>query len=140
MSVPAFITTVALIIALLFILIQIFLSRRPFFLWCMLTPLVLLAWFFISVTDRIQLPFDLTVNEACRHAFTQVSGFALLAAIVIYVVCRLSLYLQKKRRERRKAERLAAKRIQQARLAAQQAQGPEDVFDNSIYTTPPERK
>lgn len=114
---------------ILFVLVQWFLSLRPFFLWGLLMPLLFgLLWYAVTARPDF-LPFAaISFNEGALALYARVGRLGLLFSLALFALCRAAMLLKKGVRSRARQRRVEEKRQRQLREAATMAAGePENL-------------
>lgn len=109
------------LLVVIFVLLQIFLSLRPFFVWGLITPLIFgFVWFYFGAGSGVIPIVDLELNQAAMDFYVQIGRLGVLVGLAILVLCRLALLARRSYLRKRREQRLALKREreQRAREAA----------------------
>ena len=140
-----FYVTVAIVAMIaLFMLMQWFLSLRPGRLWGLVMPAVFLVMLIVSQTHSINAMFGfletklgIVFNSTAYAAYTRIAVIGLLISLLIYGVGQWYLHMKRKYMERKRAERLAAKKAAQAREREKSFHKAEMEGDfSSIFNSP----
>ena len=106
-----------LVIALLFVLIQIFLSLRPGKIWGLVLPAGFLLLVGMSVLNCLPEVMGITYNEVARRIYIIVGLLGIAVFLVIYALGRLRVQAREAERRRRYEAYLEAKRARERQAA-----------------------
>ena len=98
---------------LLFLLVQWFLSVRPWFIWGLLMPLLFGAIWYVVQNPPDILPIADFFGAEAVDLFSEICRLGLLLSLVVYVLCRATMLLKKAIRARRKQRRVEERRLRQ---------------------------
>ncbi len=115
MSLSLFVVVIS--VALIFILIQLFLSLRPSPVWGLVLPCGFLLWLGMTLMDKLPQPESLGIqyNDMARRLYLLVSLGGLVVFLVIYAIGRSITHIREAENRRRYEAYLAAKRAREAK-------------------------
>jgi len=99
-----------MIMALIYILIQWYLSLRPSFIWGLVLPAGFCALLFMSVLNKLPEIMGITYNDIAREIYTTFALAGIVVCALIYIPCRFMV-------KRRNAEN---RKLYEAYLAARE--------------------
>lgn len=122
MTMEHFISLAVYGIILLFVIIQWFLSLRPFFLWGLLMPLLFAGlWYVAVMRPENALLALLPFTDSTYTLYAEIGRLGVLFSLAIYALSRAAMLLKKSMRKRARQRRLEEKRQRQLREAAAMA-------------------
>ena len=140
----AYVVLFILVSVTLFVLIQWFLSLRHGRGWGLVMPAVFLVLLIVSQTRSLNAIFGfletslgIVFNDTAYAYYTRIAVAGLLVSLALYGVGIFYLRMKRQYMERRRAERLAAKRATQAKERESAFQKAELEGDfSSIFNSP----
>lgn len=119
-----------LILIMLFLLVQMFLSMRPSFVWGLFIPFFfLLLWIYVA-SHLSYLPIVGDLNDIGGALFLSIGNIGFFTTCFVLVYCRIGMVLWQQRKASAREARILAK---QQRLAAEAAiRGEEGDYNPSI--------
>lgn len=105
-------------VILLFVLVQWFLSLRPWFFVGLLMPLLFGLLWYIVVAEPAFFPVDLNLNEAAVELYSRLAKLGIAGSMLIFILCRLAMALKRNLRARARRRRVEEKRQRQMRETA----------------------
>ncbi|MBR5429845.1 MAG: hypothetical protein IK116_04880 [Firmicutes bacterium] len=109
---PSYIQTATYVVIAVFLLLQLFMSLRPWFIWGLVLPLLFgAAWYCVAKQPLFisELGFTPDAVEIMSHY----CKLGIIASLGVLVVCRLLRFLRKRIKAKKREQRLEAKRQRQ---------------------------
>jgi len=108
----------AFILIVLVLLVQVYFSSRPSFIWGLLMPFIFLLIGLYVIFDLHLLPIDITPNDTGRALFICIGLVGMLITAIVLVLSRMGLKYREKRKAQNREQRVLAR---QQKLAAEAA-------------------
>ena len=132
---PSYIKIGTYAVIAVFLLLQLFMSTRPWFIWGLVLPLLFgAAWFCV-----VKQPLFFDELGFTSDSVEMMSGYCkqgVIGALALFVLCRIVRFIVKRHKKKKRAQRLEEKRQRQVEeyLSATQMALNEAGLDATIVT------
>ncbi len=113
------VTWATYLVVALFVLVQWFLSLRPWFIWGLVMPLMFGGLWLVVLNPPEFLPSELgDILLLGSEAYILIAKAGIIVSLAIFLICRLVMLIRAQNKARRRRRRAEEKRQRQMREAA----------------------